>query len=82
MEIRIHGEKSRIYIPTNIVNTGRIDISVSESAKKWSEERPTWGKKIIKEGIDFVRMARPKTSLQSKLVRLMPATKKNIHETS
>jgi hypothetical protein len=40
----------------------------------------TCKRNILKEGIDFVKMVRPKTGFQSRPVGLMRAIKKKSHE--
>jgi hypothetical protein len=73
--------KSPDYVPPNILRSGRVDISLPESAKRFAEERMVRKRNIVKEGIDFIRMVRPRTSLQTRPPGLVRPIK-NLNETS
>jgi hypothetical protein len=73
--------KSPDYIAPNILRSGRVDISLPESAKRFAEERAGRKRNIIKEGIDFIRMVRPRTSVQARPPGLVRPIK-NLNETT
>jgi hypothetical protein len=71
------------YVPPTILKSGRIDVSMPESAKKSAEDRAGRKRNVIKEGIEFAKMVRPKTSLQTRPPGLLrPAKKANLNVTS
>jgi hypothetical protein len=65
--------KTPDYVPPVIGKSGRIDISPPDGIKMWEKMRSARKRNIVKDNVDFVKLARPRTTLGARPALAQPA---------
>jgi hypothetical protein len=65
--------KTPDYVPPVIEKSGRIDISPPAGIKMWGEMRSAKKRNIVRDNIEFVKLARPRTTCGARPALARPA---------